>query len=226
MARGNLCIKQITAVPGMTKATWFFDFISPFAYLQLAQFPKLPNGLHISPVPVVFGGLLKHWGQLGPAEIPPKRRFVYRFFQWNADRLGIRFAMPPRHPYNPIPSLRLCVAAGGGIDHVRAVFDVIYGQGLQPDEPEGIEAMAQALNISDPEAAMSDPQVKDALRGNTDLAIANGVFGVPTFVVGGQVFWGGDATEMMLSYLDNPALFETIEMKRISEMPMGSIRRK
>ena len=225
-ARDNPCIKQLTALPGMTKATWFFDFISPFAYLQLAQFPKLPNDLQIKPVPVVFGGLLKHWGQLGPAEIPPKRRFVYRFFQWNADRLGIRFAMPPRHPYNPIPSLRLCLAAGGGIDHVRAVFDVIYGQGLQPDEPEGIEAMARALNVSDPEAAMSDPRVKDALRGNTELAIAKGVFGVPTFVVDGQVFWGGDATEMMLSYLDNPALFETIEMKRISEMPMGSTRRK
>lgn len=210
----------------MTKATWYFDFISPFAYLQLARLPELPNDLHITTVPVVFGGLLKHWGQLGPAEVPPKRRFVYRFFQWNADRLGIPFAMPPRHPYNPLPSLRLCVAAGAGIDHVRAVFEVIYGQGLQPDEPEGIEAMAKALDISDPDAAISDPQVRDALRENTDLAIAQGVFGVPTFVVDEQVFWGGDATDMMLSYLDNPALFETDEMKRISEMPMGSIRRK
>lgn len=211
----------------MTKtASWYFDFISPFAYLQLAQFSRLPDDLQVETVPVVFGGLLKHWGQLGPAEIPPKRRFVYRFFQWNADRLGLPFAMPPRHPYNPLPSLRLCVAAGGKVDHARAVFDVIYGQGLQPDEPEGIEAMAQALGISDPQAAISDPEVKDALRDNTEAAIANGVFGVPTFVLEGQVFWGGDATDMMLSYLDDPALFETPEMKRISEMPMGSIRRR
>ena len=103
----------------MTKATWYFDFISPFAYLQLVQFPKLPNDLEITTVPVLFSALLKHWGQLGPAEIPPKRQFVYRFFQWNADRLNIPFTMPPRHPYNPMPSLRLCVAAGGQIDHVR-----------------------------------------------------------------------------------------------------------
>ena len=109
---------------------------------------------------------------------------------------------------------------------VRAVFDVIYGQGLQPDTPEGIEAIAQALNISDPDAALSDPQVKDTLRSNTDEAIAEDVFGVPTFVVDGQVFWGGDATNMMLNYLDNPALFETDQMKRISEMPMGLTRRK
>lgn len=64
----------------MTKAKWYFDFISPFAYLQLARFSQLPADLDITPVPVVFSALLKHWGQLGPAEIPPKRRFVYRFF--------------------------------------------------------------------------------------------------------------------------------------------------
>lgn len=210
----------------MTKATWYFDFISPFAYLQLAQFSRLPASLEVTTVPVVFGGLLKHWGQLGPAEIPPKRRFVYRFFQWNADRLGVPFTMPPRHPWNPLPSLRLCVAAGGRIEHARAIFDVIYGQGLQPDEPEGIDAMARALKIDDPAGAMSDPQVKEALRTNTEQAVSQGVFGVPTFVVDGQVFWGGDATDMLLSYLEDPELFETPEMKRISEMPMGQIRRK
>ena len=106
----------------MTEAKWYFDFISPFAYLQLARFSTLPGNLEITAVPVVFGGLLTHWGQLGPAEIPPKRRFVYRFFQWNADRLGVPFAMPPRHPYNPLPSLRLCVAAGAQIDQVRVRF--------------------------------------------------------------------------------------------------------
>ena len=210
----------------MTKATWFFDFISPFAYLQLAQFSRLPADLEVTLVPVVFGGLLKHWGQLGPAEIPPKRRFVYRFFQWNAARLGVPFAMPPRHPYNPLPSLRLCVAAGSSAEHVRALFHVIYGEGLQPDEPDGIEAMAKALNIADPETAMATPEVKETLRSNTAQAVADGVFGVPTFVVDDQIFWGGDATEMMLDYLDDPALFRTPEMVRISEMPMGVIRRK
>ena len=64
----------------MTEIKWYFDFISPFAYLQMAQFSKLPKSIKIKPIPVVFGGLLANWGQLGPAEIPPKRQFVYRFF--------------------------------------------------------------------------------------------------------------------------------------------------
>ena len=210
----------------MTKTDWYFDFISPFAYLQLSRFETFQEDLEINPVPVLFGGLLKHWGQLGPAEIPPKRKFVYRFFKWQADQNNILFKMPPRHPYNPLAALRLCIAAGGQLDHIRLVFQVIYGEGTQPDEPGGIMAIAKALGIDDAEAAISDEKVKITLRVNTETAIKSGVFGVPTFLIDDQVFWGADATEMMLSYVNNPELFQTPEMRRISEMPMGVVRQK
>jgi 2-hydroxychromene-2-carboxylate isomerase len=210
----------------MTKAKWYFDFLSPFAYLQLARFQQLPPDLDITTVPVVFGAILKHWGQLGPAEIPPKRRFVYRFFQWKADQLGISFEIPPMHPFNPLPALRLCVAAGAKINNVQAVFDLIYGKGIQPDTPEGVQEIAHALGISNPEIATADVLVKNTLRTNTESAIADGVFGVPTFLLRGETFWGDDATEMMLNYLNNPSLFDTAEMERISNMPMGLARTK
>ena len=210
----------------MKTVNWYFDFISPFAYLQTARFEEISQHVEIKPVPVVFGALLKHWEQLGPAEIPPKRVFVYRFFQWQADRLGMPYRMPPRHPFNPLPALRLCVAAGASIDAVRKTFGVVYGQGLQPDDPEGVAAMGAALGIEDPIAAMTDPDVKDTLRRNTELAIQEGTFGVPTFVLDGQVFWGGDATDMMLDFIANPELFSDEEMQRISRMPMGLVRQR
>jgi 2-hydroxychromene-2-carboxylate isomerase len=103
---------------------------------------------------------------------------------------------------------------------------VIYGEGIQPDETDGILAIAEALGIDNAEAAMSDTEVKNTLRANTETAIKAGVFGVPTFLIDDQVFWGADATEMMLSYANNPELFQTPEMRRISEMPMGVVRRK
>ena len=209
----------------MTKATWYFDFISPFAYLQLARFAELPKNLDINLKPVLFGSLLKHWGQLGPAEIPPKRRFVYRFFKWNADRLGLPFIMPPSHPYNPLPALRLCVAAGSQIHQVKEIFNVIYGQGIQPDSAVGIQAIAKAVGITDPDTVINDQAVKQKLRKNTELAINEGVFGVPSFVVNNEVFWGGDATEMLLDYLENTDLFNSPEMTRISTMPMGKKRK-
>ena len=194
--------------------------------MQFTQFPQQPTNIEITPVPAVFGAILKHWCQLGPAEIPPKRRFVYRFFQWNANQLGVPFTMPPIHPFNPIPALRLCTAAGTGIEHTRAVFDLIYGKGIQPDSPKGIQLIGEALNISNPETAMQDTVVKDSLRANTARATSEGVFGVPTFVIDGEIFWGGDSTKMMLDFLKNPALFDTPEMKRISNMDMGLARKK
>lgn len=209
----------------MTEIKWYFDFISPFAYLQMAQFSHLPKNIKLKPIPVVFGGLLAHWGQLGPAEISPKRKFVYRFFQWKADSLGVPFKMPPSHPYNPLSSLRLCIAAGSKIEDVQVIYNVIYGKGIQPDSEEGLGMMAQELNIKNPEEAINNINVKEKLKQNTENAIKDGVFGVPTFVVEDELFWGGDATDMMLDFLNNSALFETSEMKRISEMPMGKTRK-
>jgi len=209
----------------MTEIKWYFDFISPFAYLQMAQFSHLPKNIKLKPIPVVFGGLLAHWGQLGPAEISPKRKFVYRFFQWKADSLGVPFKMPPSHPYNPLSSLRLCIAAGSKIEDVQVIYNVIYGKGIQPDSEEGLGMMAQGLNIKNPEEAINNINVKEKLKQNTENAIKDGVFGVPTFVVEDELFWGGDATDMMLDFLSNSALFETSEMKRISEMPMGKTRK-
>lgn len=209
----------------MKEAQWYFDFISPFAYLQSKRFTELSQTVRITPVPVVFGALLKHWGQLGPAEIPPKRRFTYRFFQWQAGRLNVPFVMPPSHPFNPLPPLRLCIAAGAELIHVQIIFDAIYGRGLQPDAPATIAEMADGLGISDPESALTQPDIKARLRTNTEGAAARGVFGVPTFMVDDEVFWGSDATDMMLDYVRTPDVFQTAEMRRITQMPMGVVRR-
>ncbi len=209
----------------MKKADWYFDFISPFAYLQFARFGEFAGKLDIAIKPVVFGVLLKHWGQLGPAEIPGKRRFVYRFFKWQADKIGAPFVMPPSHPFNPLPALRLCMTQGATPEVTGKIWNMIFGEGAQPDTPEGITAIAEALGLDEPDAAITNEAAKAALRQNTDEAIAADVFGVPTFVIDGQLFWGEDATEMILDYVENPELFESSEMKQISEMPMGVVRK-
>ena len=82
-----------------------------------------------------------------------------------------------------------------------------------------------AMNPNGRIPVIVDHDVKTTLRVNTECAINDGVFGVPSFVVNLEVFWGGDATDMLLDYLDNPGLFQTPEMRRISNMPMGKARR-
>ena len=96
----------------MKSAKWYFDFVSPFAYLQNLRLDEFSTHLKIDRKPLLFAGLLKHWDSKGPAELPPKRLFTYRHVQWMADRLDIPLYFPERHPFNPIPMLRLCIAAG------------------------------------------------------------------------------------------------------------------
>ena len=211
----------------LKKVDWYFDFISPFAYLQFSQFKRFENDLSITIHPVVFGALLKHWGQLGPAEIVPKRIFTYRFFKWKADRLGIEYTMPPSHPFNPLPALLSCIAGNSTYEVTKEIFDIIYKQGEQPDQKEGREKLETLLNKYPSEySELDESALKKILRTNTSRAIENGVFGVPTFVVDQQIFWGGDSSDMMLDFIKSPELFSSEEMKRVSSMPMGLIRKR
>ena len=208
----------------MRQATWYFDYISPFAYLQFHRFKELPEDLNVVLKPVVFGALLQHHGQLGPAEIPSKRRFVYRFFKWQCDRRGLPFLLPS-HPFPPLPLSRLTIAAGSTQESIKAIFHGIYAEGRDPADAITIGVLGARLGIKNPEQAIQSQAVKDALRDNTNEAISAGVFGVPTFVADQQLFWGDDALPMLLDYLEQPNLFETPEMKRISNMPMGVVRK-
>lgn len=205
---------------------WYFDFISPFAYLQLKAFDQLPGDLEVNLKPVLFAGLLSHWGTIGPAEIPAKRSQTYRYCHWLAAKRGVQFKTPPRHPYNPLPVLRLAVALGSERPVVEAIFGHIWGEGNDGQDPDSLNALAAKLGVSDLSALINDPAAKDGLRANTDKAIARGVFGVPTFVVDDQLFWGEDSTGMLLDYLGDPEMFKKGEFGRLDDLPVGAARKE
>jgi len=204
----------------MAAALWYFDFISPFAYLQLQAMRALHARIGIAPVPIVFGAVLAQHGQLGPAEIAGKREFTYRFVQWQADRAGLPLCFPPAHPFNSLAALRLCVAAGGGWDVVQAIFDHVWRDGHAAGADD-LRDLARSLGIDDVDAAIARADIKDALRANTRMAIAAGVFGVPTLALGDELYWGCDATPMIEQRLADPALFDGVEYRRIATLPVG-----
>jgi 2-hydroxychromene-2-carboxylate isomerase len=206
------------------KISWVFDLISPFSYLSLKQLPLLPAGSQLELVPVLFAGLLNHHGHVGPAEIVAKRRFTYRFVVWRARKMGVPLKMPPAHPFNPLSALRLVIAAGADRRSVETAFDFVFGQGRDVADPVVLAELARELGVADLEAALNDPGVKQTLRNNTDWAIERGVFGVPTFVIGTELFWGHDAFDMAVDYLRDPARFEDSEMGRIDTLPVGVTR--
>jgi 2-hydroxychromene-2-carboxylate isomerase len=206
------------------KISWVFDVISPFSYIGLKQLSRLPATVTVEYVPVLFAGILNHHGQIGNAEIAPKRRFTYRFSLWRARQLGVPMRMPPAHPFNPLMALRLIIACGSDRRAIERVFDAAWLQGRDVANPDVIAEIAGELGITDVQSALDQPSVKQRLRENTDWAIARGVFGVPTFVVGNELFWGQDGFEMALDYLRDPASFDDAEMRAIDTLPVGAAR--
>jgi 2-hydroxychromene-2-carboxylate isomerase len=208
----------------MKQVEWFFDFISPYSYLQCECWNRLPAELKVQCRPVLLAGLLDHWGQKGPAEIAPKRIFIYRQLQWLVEKRGIPFRFPNGHPFNPLPMLRLAVALDSDFTAIREMFRFVWRDGHLPSDQQAWSRLLNRLNVTDAETKLQSPIVKQQLRDNGKRAIELGVFGVPTFVVEGELFWGADALDFFLDYLRDPDLLSDPEMKRISNLPIAAAR--
>lgn len=211
---------------GRIKARWYFDVVSPFAYLYLKRFDELHPALGVELVPVLFAGLLKRWDNKGPAELPPKRLHTYRYCVWAAAQHGIDFRMPPRHPFNPLSVQRLLVALDARREAVTAAFDFIFGQGR--DAEAEWPALCEQLGVSVTEAAarIADPAVKQRLIDNTAGAADIGVFGVPSLELRGEIFWGGDTIAWANAFVDDSQMFESGEMQRAAQVELGVQRKE
>lgn len=205
-----------------TTPTWYFDFISPFAYLQWPKVRALLAEREVALCPIVFAAVLAARGQKGPAEIPGKREFTYRHVLWTARKAGIALRFPPAHPFNPIAALRLCIAAGNTPQAVTAIFDWIWARGEAGDSVEALAPLAAELGLEI--TAINADATKATLHTNTDAALATGVFGVPTLAVGDNLFWGLDAHEFALAALADPELLADAEMQRLGCLPVGAGR--
>lgn len=186
---------QPTATPKQV-VDWYFDVISPFAYLAFHSLDRLPETVEVRFQPVLFAGLLKHWGQKGPAEIPPKREWTFRWLHWLARQQGVPFRPPPRHPFVPLPYLRLCLAAGNRRAAAAAIFDALWARGADAEDAHTLRALTKTLGVD--EARLQDPAIKQALHDATAAAIDRGVFGVPTLLAEDELFWGVDAMPFAL----------------------------
>lgn len=213
----------------MKRITFYLDFISPYAWLAFQQLPTALAGQSycVDYKPVLLGALLRHHGQLGPAEVPAKRDWTYRHVLWLGHSLGIPLRMPPQHPFNPLPLLRLALAcAPQGLPNrwvCDTIFRHVWSEGSDALDAQRLHALEASLGPqSDPNSA----QVKDLLRRNTDEAIAAGVFGVPCITVDGKSFWGLDALPMLHDYVSGSDWFGTDNWEAPSVVKFGINREK
>jgi 2-hydroxychromene-2-carboxylate isomerase len=203
--------------------TLYLDFVSPYSYIAFKRLHELPPDVAVELRPVLFAGLLKHFGQKGPAEIDAKRRWTYRWCTWWAKELGIPFRFPASHPFNPLHHLRLALAAGPSRENVGKIFDAIWTTGAEAADPAAFKVLANELGVD--EAELASLALKDTLRRNTEEASARGVFGVPTFEVDGELFWGADALGFVNAFLADRAALHNEEMRRADSLPVGAARK-
>ncbi|MES2956016.1 MAG: 2-hydroxychromene-2-carboxylate isomerase [Pseudomonadota bacterium] len=213
----------------MKHITFYLDFISPYAWLAFEKLPEALKGISYSVTykPLLFAALLKHHGQLGPAEIAGKRKWTYRQVLWLAHEQGLELQLPALHPFNPLPLLRLAVACDAQGTPNRYVCETLLRHVWCSGADAADESrLAQVTALLAPQRAPGSVEVKADLKAHTDEAISLGLFGVPTIAVDGKLFWGLDALPMLRAYLLGDAWFDGPDWDAARQLESGATRPK
>lgn len=187
-----------------TVVEFYFDPVSPYAWLAAEQLDRLTEtGGRIVSRPILFAALLKANGTKGPAEVPTKRAYVFRDVMRQAKRLGLPFRGPPSHPFNPLAALRVIHAVTDEPQRLKLTHHLlaaIWREGVDVSDPDVLHGTLTdgGFNAADLLASAATEGIKVQLRDATQAAIDAGVFGVPTFRLHGELFWGADRVDTVI----------------------------
>jgi 2-hydroxychromene-2-carboxylate isomerase len=209
----------------------YADPVSPYAWLALRALDRInAAGAHVTVVPVLFAGLLNAHGNLGPAEVEAKRRYLFRDVMREAARRGLPFAGPPGHPFNPLTALRMCTAEADPARR-RALFVAFTcatwerGNDLMDDDTLVRLAVQAGCDGAALLEAARTAAVKAALAQATAQAAADGVFGVPTFQIDDELFWGADRIDALLWRLQGNDVDRGLLDMFLARAPLAQRRR-
>lgn len=215
----------------MDTLRFHFDVISPYAYLAWTQIHALAErgGVTVEPVPVLFAALLEAHGTRGPAEVPARRAYLIHDVARLAHRFGVPLAPPPAHPFNPLLALRLA-SLPLPPDQRRALIDGLFaaawGDGTGLGDPATVAAIVARAGLpADAVEQAAGPPAKAQLRASCDRAIAEGIFGVPTSMVRGQMFFGCDALPHLAYFLEHGDVVPADLVARWANLPASASRR-
>lgn len=188
----------------MAQIDFIFDFGSPNGYLAWKLLPGIAErtGASVNLIPCLLGGIFKATNNRSPMEAfgEVKGKLAYEGLETQrfVKKHGLSaYRANPHFPVNTLLIMRGLIAArrmGVGDRYLETVLAAMWEQGLKMDDPEVVKATLDAAGLDGAAivAATQDPQVKAELVANTEAAVARGVFGIPTYFVGGEMFFGKD----------------------------------
>jgi 2-hydroxychromene-2-carboxylate isomerase len=194
----------------MKELNFYFDFLSPFSYFAwngLAKYPELT--IHFKPV--ALGPLLNHWGIKGPGEVEPKREFLLKQCLRYAAKNNIPFTTPKTHPFNSLYALRLALKSTAGDlqpEVIKTLWHAGWDKRIDMGDPDELQKLLKDAGLPAEELYEKSfsKEAKVELKANIQEAISFGAFGVPSMVVGTELFWGNDAMEDVLNFMNGKDL--------------------
>ena len=192
----------------MTKTVTFcFDFGSPYSYLAYNYLSPIKDaGAQIELKPVLLGGIFKATGNQPPATVQKKGEYMFKDIQRWSKKLNISFKMNPYFPILTVPHMRGAILAQKKNileDYMKAMFDSMWLKGLNLNDQEILTQVASESGIDPNDFAdgISSDEIKNELKVNTQFAIDKGAFGVPTYFLEDEMFWGIDSIKFLLDSL-------------------------
>jgi 2-hydroxychromene-2-carboxylate isomerase len=180
----------------MRSVTFYYDLVCPYAYLASTQIEAVAAraGATVEWVPVLLGGIFRAIGQadVPAAQMPAPKQQLNRLDmrRW-ADVYGVPLRLHPRHPLRTVEAMRLCHSVDGA-ERVALTHRLYRAHFAENRDISERAVLAEYGDV----AALDRPEVKERLRAATERAVADGAFGVPTFVVEQRgrrfAFWGQD----------------------------------
>ena len=192
----------------MTKnVTFCFDFGSPYSYLAYNNLNSIREaGGEVAIMPVLLGGIFKATGNQPPATVQKKGEYMFKDINRWSKKLGIPFKMNPYFPILTVPHMRGAVLAQRENileKYMQVMFEAIWVKAMNLNDQEILTNIAEKSGIDPNQFAeeISSNEIKNKLRENTEFAISKGAFGVPTYYLDDEMFWGIDSVKFLLDGL-------------------------
>ena len=192
----------------MTKnVTFCFDFGSPYSYLAYNNLNSIREaGGEVTIMPVLLGGIFKATGNQPPATVQKKGEYMFKDINRWSKKLDIPFKMNPYFPILTVPHMRGAVLAQRENileKYMQVMFEAIWVKAMNLNDQEILTNIAEKSGIDPNQFAeeISSDEIKNKLRENTEFVISKGAFGVPTYYLDDEMFWGIDSVKFLLDDL-------------------------
>jgi 2-hydroxychromene-2-carboxylate isomerase len=193
------------------RVTFYYDYGSPASYLAWTQLPALcaRHGAAIDHRPILIGGLFKITGNRSPITVASKGAWFFKDMERFAERYGVTFRKNPHFIINSLPLMRgaLWAEGEGRLDHYdRTMFEACWVDGRDLNDPAVIMATLRdsGFDADAIAAAIQTDSIKRRLIEVTQDAADQGIFGVPSMIVGGELHFGQDRLDWVESALQRP----------------------